>query len=294
MKHLACVLGLWFLAAPLALAQGQPQPGPRPGQPRSPFAPPVPVIPTPSFNPALGGFAKTPVEVWWWLDPYWTWYYPWFNAVTGNGLPFPLVTSGGYPIWFPYAVPYAVPYGVPYGMPVPTPMPRAAAAPKPAEDRPGPPKDDLDARARMNNEIRAGNGYLAMGEVPRALRSYEAAAIHMPLDPMPLFHQGQALLALGQANRAVVVIQRGLKWQPEWPASEFAPRSLYGSRTAAFERHLAALADQVDKNPNDASLLFLLGYQLWFDGRREQAVPLLRRAAALSVDTEHLKGFLQK
>jgi tetratricopeptide (TPR) repeat protein len=146
----------------------------------------------------------------------------------------------------------------------------------------------------MDAELRAGNADFASGDYQRALKRYEAAALHLPLDPLPLFHQGQAHLALGQYSRAVVVLQRGLKWKPDWARSEFQPRSLYGKRTAAYQRHLAQLAEQVEKHPNDPGLLFLLGYQLWFDGKRDQALPLLRRAAALTMETDHLTGFLKK
>ena len=40
------------------------------------------------------------------------------------------------------------------------------------------------------------------------------------------------------------------------------------------------------------SLLFLLGYELWFDGKRDDATVLLRRAASLALDTTIIDRFL--
>jgi Flp pilus assembly protein TadD len=251
------------------------------------FNVPVPVVPTPGFLPGIG-FGLTPVEVWWWLDPFWNWYYPWFNgAFWWNGIPVPLAV--------PHPLPFAVPMPMPGTLGRPE-LPRPEAAPAEAKPstRPQAPKDDLEARAKMEAELRAGTAEFSLGDFARALKRFEAAHLHLPLDPLPLFHQGQAHLALGNYQRAVVVIQRGLRWNPDWAKSEFRPRALYGPRAAAFDRHLGQLAELVEKTPNDPGLLFLLGYQLWFDGKQEQARPLLRRAAALSIDNDHLTGFLKK
>jgi Flp pilus assembly protein TadD len=55
---------------------------------------------------------------------------------------------------------------------------------------------------------------------------------------------------------------------------------------------LAKLAEAVEQHPNDDSLLFLLGYQLWFDGKRDQAEVLFKRAATLTLDRTHIDRFL--
>lgn len=262
-------------------------PQPTPDSRLPPGIVPVPVIPTPGFYPGVG-FGLTPVEVWWWLDPYWNWYVPWMHgSLWWYGIPIPL------------AVPYPLPYVAPVSTPAPLvrpelPRPEAPPAEGKAPDRPQVPQDDLEARAKMEAELRAGTADFNLGDFARALKHYEAAHHHLPLDPLPLFHQGQAHLALGNYQRAIVVIQRGLKWKPDWANSEFRPRALYGHRTAAYDRHLGQLAELIEKNPNDPGLLFLLGYQLWFDGKQDQARPLLRRAAALAIDSDHLKSFLKK
>lgn len=279
---LIAIISLIFSAS----AAGQlPQPGPDGRPPLFPV--PVPVVPTPAFLPGFG-FGQTSVEVWWWLDPYWNWYYPWLSgSLWWHGIPVPLAV----PFPLPYAVP--VPMLGPFARPE-SPRPEVKPAEANPPDRPQAPKDDLEARAKMEAELRAGTAEFNLGDFARALKRYEAAHYHLPLDPLPLFFQGQAHLALGNYQRAIILIQRGLKWNPAWAHSEFRPRALYGTRTSAYDRHLGQLAELVEKNPNDAGLLFLLGYQLWFDGKQEQARSLLRRAAALAIDNDHLKGFLKK
>lgn len=153
--------------------------------------------------------------------------------------------------------------------------------------------DDFETDAAMHKALRAGNAAFALGNYQTALKHYEQAQTAAPLNPLPAFHIGQVHFALGQYGKAVVALQRGLKWHAKWPESGFSVRALYGDRAAAFQQQLAKLADAVEDNPNDDSLLFLLGYQLWFDGKRDDAVVFFKRASALRVGGVHLDRFLR-
>lgn len=161
--------------------------------------------------------------------------------------------------------------------------------PKPA----APPKDDLDMKAEMQKHIRAGNEAMANGEYGLAAKRYEQAVSAAPVEPAGYFHLAQAQLAVGKYSQAVASIQRGLRMHAKWPESGFQPRALYGDRGGDYDQHLAQLADVISKNLNDDSLLFLLAYQLWFDGERGQATQLLERAAALAFDTTFIDRFLK-
>jgi hypothetical protein len=50
----------------------------------------------------------------------------------------------------------------------------------------------------------------------------------------------------------------------------------------------------VDAFPDDANLVFLLGHQLWFDGKREEARNQFRKAAALAKGLTPAEAFLSK
>ncbi len=164
-------------------------------------------------------------------------------------------------------------------------------------NRPGPPppvlKDALDQKAEALRLIRDGNEMFANGNYQAATRNYEQAVAVAPQEPMGYFHLAQAHVALGKYAEAAVAIQRGMKLHLTWPQSTFRPRALYRDRPGEYLNHLAKLADAIAKNLNDDSLLFLLGYQLWFDGQKDEALVLFRRAAGLAADTALLDRFLK-
>jgi tetratricopeptide (TPR) repeat protein len=163
----------------------------------------------------------------------------------------------------------------------------------PAAKPPLKPKDELEQKADMQRLVRLGNEVFAQGNYQQALRRYEQAVAAAPQEPTAYFHLAQAHLALNSYGEAVLAIQRGLRRQPHWPLALFQPRALYRDRIGEYQQHLAKLADAVAKNLNDDSLLFLLGYQLWFDGRQDEALALFQRAATLALDTTFLDNFLK-
>ncbi|MCS6978139.1 MAG: tetratricopeptide repeat protein [Gemmatales bacterium] len=159
--------------------------------------------------------------------------------------------------------------------------------------RPAKARDAVDMRADMQKLLRKGNDAFAAGDYKQALNAYQQAVAAAPLEPTPYFHLAQAHLALNRYVEAGVAIERGMRLHPQWPQAPFQPRALYRDHAGDYERHLGALAEEVGRNINDESLLFLLAYQLWFDGRREDAVTLFRRAAALAHDTTLIDRFLK-
>ncbi len=109
----------------------------------------------------------------------------------------------------------------------------------------------------------------------------------------------QAELALGRFQQAVQAIETGMRRQMNWPGSKFQPRAdLYKGIEAELDAHLKRLeetCDQQAKNgrAQNGQFLFLLAYQLWFDGRRQEALMHFRRARALVADPSLIDEFLR-
>jgi hypothetical protein len=69
----------------------------------------------------------------------------------------------------------------------------------------------------------------------------------------------------------VTAIRAGLELDRTWPTGPFDPKELYGANPALFADHLATLRGVVAANPGEATLEFLLGYELWFIGEKVEA-----------------------
>ena len=117
------------------------------------------------------------------------------------------------------------------------------------------------------------------GEYGRCVGFVERAIKVKPTDAMPLFVKAQCLFATGQYGDAVDAIRDGTKLAPDWPAGGFRPRDAYGTSPDKFDDHIAALRKALAENPGEPVLQFLLGYELWFSGKHDEATELFRAAA---------------
>jgi hypothetical protein len=127
-----------------------------------------------------------------------------------------------------------------------------------------------------------------------ALESFRRAADLAPDAAMLRFLVAQAQFAAGKYDAAAASIVAGMKLRPDWPASPFRSRDLYRLTPAAFDAHLKELRDALAASPDDPRLLFLLGVQLWFDDRHDEARPLFDKAARLARDPAPAEAFLGK
>jgi hypothetical protein len=173
--------------------------------------------------------------------------------------------------------------------PAPGPAPKAGAPaiPLPNPERPEDnPKDEHARLVKLGMEAFAAQQYGRGAErFRRALAVDDRANVHFLL--------AQAEFALGKYFEALDAIAAGLKLDPNWPASPFRPQTLYGPDGADFTEQLQRLQTSLSRHPDDPVLLFLYAYQLWFDGRRNEALPLFQRAAAVSPDKAAIERFFQ-
>jgi hypothetical protein len=181
--------------------------------------------------------------------------------------------------------------------PVPPDRPRLPEPePLPPDREPGLPRPlppEAEPKKESTRQVALGKEAFAAQEYARAVTRFRQASKLFAQDPMAHFLLAQALFAIGKYDEAVEAIHAGMRLQPDWPKARFRPAELYGPNAADFPGHLKRLQAAVERHPDDSVLLFLYAYELWFDGRQEESLPLFRRAAAVAPDKTYIERFLQ-
>ena len=154
---------------------------------------------------------------------------------------------------------------------------------------------NAESIARARRFIGFGDAQFAQQKYSAANERYRKAAQSDPQLADAWFRQAFALSAIGRYKQAVAAIQRGLKIDPNWAASGFDLKQLYGFDQLAKEAHLDALAQAAENSPNNADLLFLVGVHLHFDGQSQRAEKFFQRAKELAGDdSAHIQAFMKK
>jgi hypothetical protein len=181
-------------------------------------------------------------------------------------------------------------------------QPEAVPPPRPDPPKPPPAKPpDVPRIPHPNPEPRAENARLielgkeafADTDYGLAAQRFRQAGVVLPADSQAQFLLAQALLALGKYQEAADAINAGLTLEPNWPALNFHPLELYGENVVLYPDHLRRLEEVVARFPNDPVVLFLYGYELWFDGRKDDARVLFLQAQAAGADPAVIDLFLR-
>ena len=181
--------------------------------------------------------------------------------------------------------------------PKPAPAKEEAPKEKPAEHKPAElppaPLPEPDPKDESARQASLGRAAFAAGQYGRAAFRFRQAVVVAPGEALPHFLLGQTLFALGKYGEAVAEVHTGLALQPDWPTRAFRPLELYGDNVADYPEHLARLEEALSRTPDDPDLLFLYAYQLWFDGRQDEAVPVFQHAARVAPDKGDAGRFLR-
>jgi hypothetical protein len=168
-------------------------------------------------------------------------------------------------------------------------------APVRPEDKPAPkPPPKADPREEYNRLVQLGLDAFADGAYGLAAqRFYQATEVDAAFWG-GYYLLSQAEFALGKYRDSVAAIHAGMKLEPKWPLLKLQPRvDPYKDRAVDFAAHLKRLQTELAAQPNNATLLFLLGHQLWFDDRRVDALVLFQRARPLTKDPTYIDAFLK-
>ena len=149
-------------------------------------------------------------------------------------------------------------------------------------------------RVEADRQIEMGRESFDKSQFGRALDRFRRATVIAPEEATSWFNLAQAQFAAGKYDDAVTSISEGMKRRPDWPQSRFRSRDLYLNLPATYDVHLRDLRTALEADRNDPRLLFLLGVELWFDGRRDEATPLFERAAKRADEPALAEAFLKK
>jgi hypothetical protein len=152
----------------------------------------------------------------------------------------------------------------------------------------------LTGQAKADKIAEAGRKAFIDGQYGRALEMFRKAAEVMPNESSTQFLVSQAEFALGKYREAVAAIAAGVAIRADWPDARFNVGDLYWKSPDLYAEHLKGLRQAVATFPDDAALVFLLGHQLWFDGKRDEARVLFQKAASLGKGSTPAESFLTK
>jgi hypothetical protein len=176
--------------------------------------------------------------------------------------------------------------------PKPAEPPPAKPPEQPRKEPKPPPARPVEAEPDYGRLVLLAREAFARQEYGRAAERLRQALTLAPREPEARFLLGQVLFGLGKYAEAVESIHLGLALQPDWPTMVFRPLDLYGPHVADYSADLHRLEAVVNRHPNDPVLLFLYAYELWFDGRKEEARALFQQAAVHGADPGDVGRFL--
>ncbi len=177
----------------------------------------------------------------------------------------------------------------------PVPAPKPAPLPKPDFAAPPgllAPPPAADQNEESERQVKLGRESFASGQVGLAAQQFQKAINAAPKRALPYFLLAQAQYAVGRYREAVVAVLAGLKLEPNWPATLFDPRDLYEGNAADFALDLEKLHQAADRSPEEPALSFLYGYELWLNGRRDEARKSFERTLVNSADPAPIRLFL--
>lgn len=186
----------------------------------------------------------------------------------------------------------------------PPPVPPPAPLPK-KEDPKNPKKEDdpfaglpRPPAARSNEadehdrQVRQGEEAFKAFEYGRAAQCFRKAIQLRPNKPLPHFLLVQSLIALAKYHEAHDALIEGLALHPTWPTMAFRPIEMYDD-PVEYSEHLGAVEATLGRHPREPVLLMLLGYQLWFDGRKDDAARLFQNARNRDAQRSAIECFIR-
>lgn len=130
--------------------------------------------------------------------------------------------------------------------------------------------DDGGAPAPPEDPMALGDLLLREGDYEGAAAAYRKVVEAEPDNSVAKFALADALFALGRYHEAAYMARKGLTQDPGWLDAEVDKARLFKD-LAEFDRLLGMLQASASASAYDNAIWFLLGYQLFYAGRLDEA-----------------------
>ena len=141
------------------------------------------------------------------------------------------------------------------------------------ENAPAKPADETQADRDFEAAVKSFDA----GDYATATAKFQNAMQLAPDDTVVPFAYVQALFADGQYQKAADALREALQKSSPKEEGVFYPRGLYTDESL-LKKQIEQLSEAVDKNPVDARMKLLLGYQLLGTGKLDEAAGHLKNA----------------
>ncbi len=145
-------------------------------------------------------------------------------------------------------------------------------------------KANEDARDRADGIIDEADELFASQSFHRARTRYSDAIKAAPDYPRAHFRLAHAYVSLNRFEDALSEYLLAMELAGGKDQFAFKLSQLYGGNPAALQSQLEFMADHALKNPNDGTMLMLIGLTLYYDQQAARALPFIERAAQIPGD----------
>lgn len=149
------------------------------------------------------------------------------------------------------------------------------------------------ARVEFDQNLDRGHTLFRRGKYREAADAYKEAILIDESSGLPLIFFGQALLACGDYTFAAKAIRRGLGLVKNIESLTPTFKELFDS-SASYERCRENLSTIHLLDPDDPVAAFLMGWVLYWEGDRENAVSLIRDVLRRSPSWEELHALISR
>lgn len=233
---------------------------------------------------------------WWWSScspSYWYWSTGWYGSWSNNWCRprhhiytcwwWP--TSCYYPTYY-----YGYDQGYDY-VPSYLYQPSYVSVIDPTPAAPAPRSVELTPAQLAEKYVALGDFYFSEGRFSEAADAYARARTYAPDDPSILFTLSDAAFATGDYHFAAYLIGEALRMEPGMAYADTDKRLLYKD-VKVFELQMQTLRKYIAEKPYDAMAELVLGYNLKFSGKADEANKAFARVLEIDPESSAAKAFL--